>query len=195
MDLSPRHEGHHEVKTDQYWAFGYSFEALNDAQKHQRRDYLDWYGFAAQWSVLLILAGFQLVFFLNWIVNSALNSDQPKSPSFNKRPDGVARWLRGVHSTWSRMAWWMKKELVKGWSWGTRGEWIGGLAWTAWLLYLCFAHTRPGESRWGSVVAVATANSIQTICISPSGLARSAHHNCHSTTCWQCGRLTPLSNI
>jgi hypothetical protein len=151
MDLAPRHEGHHEVKTDQYWALGYSFEALNDAQKHQRRDYLDWYGFAAQWSVLLIFAGFQLVFFLNWIVNSALNNEHPKSPSFNKRPDGVARWLRGVHSRWSRMAWWMKKDLVKGWNWGTRGEWIGGLAWTAWLLYLCFAHTRPGE--WGSDMA------------------------------------------
>ena len=35
MDLLRRHEGHHEVKTDRYWAFGYYFESLDDKQKHQ----------------------------------------------------------------------------------------------------------------------------------------------------------------
>lgn len=139
MDLFRRHEGHTEVKTDQYWAFGYYFETLDDKQKHQRRDYLDWYGFVAQWSVLVIFALFQLSFYLRWVVNFGLKHERPKSPSFNKRPD--ARLLVRFQSTCTRLLWWLNKDVVSGWSWGSRGEWCGATIWMIWLLYLCVANT------------------------------------------------------
>ncbi|KAL6709410.1 hypothetical protein ACN47E_001817 [Coniothyrium glycines] len=141
MDLNRRHEGHSEVKTDQYWAFGYYFETLDDKQKHQRREYLDWYGFVAQWSVLIIFVLFQISFFISWLVKSGLKYDQPKSPSFNKRPEGRLRWLRAVQSGFHRLMWGLRKDIVPGWNWGTRGEWIGASIWTVWLLFLCIAQT------------------------------------------------------
>ncbi|EUC48877.1 hypothetical protein COCMIDRAFT_86095 [Bipolaris oryzae ATCC 44560] len=141
MDLLRRHEGHHEVKTDRYWAFGYYFETLDDKQKHQRREYLDWYGFVAQWSVLVIFALFQLGFAISWVIKSGLKYDQPKSPSFAKSTNNRLGWLRKVHGGCNRIIWWMRKDTIRGWAWGTRGEWIGAAAWTTWLLYLCVAHT------------------------------------------------------
>ncbi|KNG48467.1 metalloreductase fre8 [Stemphylium lycopersici] len=141
MALIWRHEGHHEVKTDQYWALGYYFETLNDEQKHQRRKYLDWYGFVAQWSVLVIFALFQVGFAVSWLMKSGLKHDQPKSPLSNKRPSDKLGWLRGLRSGCNKTTWWMQKDMIKGWNWGTRGEWIGATVWTMWLLYLCIAHT------------------------------------------------------
>ncbi|KAE8842921.1 hypothetical protein PTNB73_00970 [Pyrenophora teres f. teres] len=88
MDLLRRHEGHLEVKADRYWAFGYSFETLSKEQQHQRREVLDRYGFAAQWSVLVIFALFQLGFAVAWVVKSGMMYDQPKSPSLTKHADG-----------------------------------------------------------------------------------------------------------
>lgn len=145
MDLLRRHGGHSEVKTDQYWALGYYFETLNDKQKHQRREYLDWYGFVAQWSVLLIFALFQISFFLTWLVKSGLRYDPPKSPSFNKRPEGKLGWLKVLQSRCTKLTWWLRKDVIRGWNWGTRGEWIGASLWTVWLFYLCVAHTGHGK--------------------------------------------------
>ncbi|CAO2653207.1 Nn.00g026180.m01.CDS01 [Neocucurbitaria sp. VM-36] len=141
MDILRRHEGHTEVKTDQYWAFGYYFETLDKTQKHQRREYLDWYGFVAQWSVLVIFALCQISFFIAWLVKSGLKYDRPKSPSFNKRLDGKLGWLRKLQSSTTRLEWWIRKDVIPGWNWGTRGEWLGASIWTVWLLYLCIAHT------------------------------------------------------
>lgn len=146
MDLFRRHEGHHEVQSKSYWAFGYSFEPLNDEQKHQRRENLDYYGFAAQWSVLVVFALFQLSFGIRWIVSKGMRYEQPKSPSFNKGRENTLGWLKSLHSRYARVLWWMQKDVVSKWDWGTRGEWIGGTIWTIWLLYLCFVNTSPGES-------------------------------------------------
>jgi hypothetical protein len=145
MNFFRRHEGHHEVDKDKYWAFGYSFETLDEHQKHQRREYLDWYGFVAQWSVLVILALFQVCFVISWMIKSGLKYDTPKSPSFTKRPgSGKLGWLRSMQNSCTKMVWWMRKDIIRGWSWGTRGEWIGATVWTAWLLYLSVAHTGNG---------------------------------------------------
>ncbi|KAF1832200.1 hypothetical protein BDW02DRAFT_571266 [Decorospora gaudefroyi] len=141
MELLRRHEGHHEVKTDQYWALGYYFETLTKEQKHQRREFLDWYGFVAQSSVLVIFALFQISFAISWLIKSGLKYDQPKSPSFTKRPDGKSGWLRGMQSGCNKMIWWMQKDVIRDWNWGTRGEWIGASVWTIWLFYLSIAHT------------------------------------------------------
>ncbi|KAF1924540.1 uncharacterized protein M421DRAFT_72190 [Didymella exigua CBS 183.55] len=143
MDLFRRHNGHHEVDSKSYWAFGYSFAPLNDDQKQQRRESLDYYGFAAQWSVLLVFALFQMSFGIRWIVSKGMRYEQPKSPSFNKRRENALGWLNSLHSRYARIVWWMHKDVVRRWEWGTRGEWIGGTVWTAWLLYLCFVNTSP----------------------------------------------------
>ncbi|KAF2125825.1 hypothetical protein P153DRAFT_378646 [Dothidotthia symphoricarpi CBS 119687] len=140
MSLFQRHEGHNEVSKDKYWSFGYSFETLTKEQKHQRRELLELYGFIAQWSVLVIFALFQVSFFLGWLVRSGLKHDAaPKSPSFDKHPDGKRGWLRTIHSGCNTITWWSRKDVIRGW--GTRGEWIGASVWTIWLLYLCVART------------------------------------------------------
>ncbi|KAG9377490.1 hypothetical protein A1F94_011893 [Pyrenophora tritici-repentis] len=141
MDLLRRHEGHLEVKADRYWAFGYSFETLSKEQQHQRREVLDRYGFAAQWSVLVIFALFQLGFAVAWVLKSGLTYDQPKSPSLTKRAGGKLGWLRRTKSASDNMLWWMRKDVIKSWRWGTRGEWVGATIWTVWLFYLCIADT------------------------------------------------------
>lgn len=41
----------------------------------------------------------------------------------------------------AKMVWWIRKDVIRGGNWGTRGEWIGASVWTVWLLYLCIAHT------------------------------------------------------
>jgi hypothetical protein len=147
MDFTRRHEGHKEVKTDQYWAFGYYFESLDHQQKHQRREYLKWYGFVAQWSVLVIFALFQISFFLRWTMNSGLKHEQPKSPSFTKEKDKLG-WLRKLQSITTKTKWWLSKDVVGGW--GTRGEWVGASMWTIWLLYLCIANTGNGRNITGT---------------------------------------------
>ncbi|KAF1919107.1 ferric reductase like transmembrane component-domain-containing protein [Ampelomyces quisqualis] len=141
MEYIRRHKGHTEVKTDQYWALGYYFETLNHEQKHQRREYLEWYGFAAQWSVLVIFVLFQVAFFVEWVLKSGLKYEQPKSPSFTKRSAGTLGWLKKLQALSANLKWWIGKDVVRGWDWGTRGEWIGATVWTVWLLYLCIAKT------------------------------------------------------
>src|SRR5690348_8338542 len=118
MDLFRRHEGHHEVQTKSYWAFGYSFEPLDDKQKHLRRENLDYYGFAAQWSVLVIFALFQISFCIKWIITKGMRYEQPKSPSFNKSRQNTLGWLKSLHSRYARVAWWMQKDVVSRWNWG-----------------------------------------------------------------------------
>jgi hypothetical protein len=157
MEFIRRHEGHTEVKTDRYWALGYYFETLNDKQKHQRREYLDWYGFMAQWSVLVIFVLFQIAFLVDWMLKNGLKYETPKSPSFTKSPTGKLGWLRNLQSLSTKLRWWMGKDVIRGWDWGTRGEWVGAGVWTIWMLYLCIAKTGNGKYR-----SIVLANSILT---------------------------------
>jgi hypothetical protein len=145
MDFLARHEGHKEVKTDRYWALGYYFETLDKQQKHHRRELLEWYGFIAQWSVLVIFVAFQLSFFFGWSMQSVLQYEQPKSPSFTKGSQGRLGWLKKIHGTFTKARWWLSRDVVRGWNWGTRGEWFGATGWTVWLLYLCIARTGNGK--------------------------------------------------
>jgi hypothetical protein len=145
MEIIRRHEGHTEVKTDRYWALGYYFETLDDKKKHQRREYLDWYGFMAQWSVLVIFVLFQIAFLVEWMVKNGLKYETPKSPSFTKSPTGKLGWLRNLQSFSTKVKWWLSKDVIQGWDWGTRGELVGGSVWTIWMLYLCIAKTGNGE--------------------------------------------------
>ncbi|KAJ4304707.1 hypothetical protein N0V90_000234 [Kalmusia sp. IMI 367209] len=120
-------------------AFGYEFVTLDEDQKHSRRVLLDWYPLVAQWSVLVVFAGFQLCFLLSWLAKHGLEYERPRSPSFNKRLEGQWTWLRKSRQGWDRMIWWTRKDVINGW--GTRAEWIGGGVWTVWLLYLSVVQT------------------------------------------------------
>ncbi|KAF2264879.1 hypothetical protein CC78DRAFT_494212 [Lojkania enalia] len=120
-------------------AFGYEFVDLNDEQKHIRRALLEHYPFVAFCSALVVFALFQLGFFLAWFTQRGLEYDKPKSPSLNKRAEGKWAWLKKSRHNVVRVKWWMKASVICGW--GTRGEWIGGVIWTLWLLYLSFAQT------------------------------------------------------
>ena len=111
---------------------GYDFVTLDDEGKHARRILLDWYPLVAQWSVLVVFAGFQFAFLLSWLANKGLEYERPRSPSLNKRLEG-----------WDRLVWWAKKDVAGGW--GTRAEWIGGGLWTVWLLYLSIVQTGNGK--------------------------------------------------
>lgn len=122
--------------------FGYDFVDLNDEQKHARRVLLEFYPMVAQWSVLVIFAAFQFGFFVSWLAEYGLNYEQPRSPSFNKRFEGPASWLRRSLQAWDKAIWWIKKDVLPGW--GTRLEWIAGGVWTLWLLYLCIVNTGNG---------------------------------------------------
>jgi hypothetical protein len=39
--------------------------------------------------------------------------------------------------------WWLGDEVVSGW--GSRGHWIAGISWAAWLLFLCVHETGHGK--------------------------------------------------
>ncbi|PVH99754.1 hypothetical protein DM02DRAFT_614755 [Periconia macrospinosa] len=120
-------------------AFGYDFVDLNDEQKHARRVLLEFYPMVAQWSVLVVFITFQLCFFLAWVAERGLDMERPRSPSFNKRFEGPASWLRKSRRGWDKAVWWLQKDVIP--NWGTRAEWIGGGVWTFWLLYLSIVNT------------------------------------------------------
>ncbi|KAF2183170.1 hypothetical protein K469DRAFT_711125 [Zopfia rhizophila CBS 207.26] len=119
--------------------FGYEFVTLEKPQRHERRLALDFYAQIAQWSVLVVFALFQLSFFLSWLAKQGLEYERPRSPSFNKRGDGKWTWLKNSRQGVERLSWWMKRPVFP--NWGTRGEWIFGGIWMAWLLYLCINGT------------------------------------------------------
>ncbi|EDU45957.1 conserved hypothetical protein [Pyrenophora tritici-repentis Pt-1C-BFP] len=160
MDLFTRHEAHHEVEASRYWALGYYFENLSNEQLHRQRRYLDLYGFAAEWSVWVIFVLFQVGFAFLWVMKNTLRHKQPKSPSFTKDQKSRLGWLRQIYGGYTKTTWWMQKDVIKGWNWGTRGEWIGAVAWTMWLLYLCIANTGKGHIK-GMLKLLSGTNLIQ----------------------------------
>ncbi|KAF2001697.1 hypothetical protein P154DRAFT_553449 [Amniculicola lignicola CBS 123094] len=119
--------------------WGYEFVNLNDDQKHARRRLLELYPAVAEWSVLVVIALFQLSFLLSWLLKYALEDERPGSPSFSKRVSGSAAWLKNARQHWARLRWWARKPVMR--NWGSRGEWIFGSLWAVWLLYLCVVDT------------------------------------------------------
>lgn len=174
-------------------AFGYEFVTLNDEQKHARRVLLEWYPFVAQLSVLAVFALFQVAYFFSWIINYGLDHERPKSPSFKKHGEGLAGWLRKLRQNFEKLRWWMKKDIK---NWGTRGEWIFGGLWTAWLLYLSIVKTDNGMNFLPYLSYLETkqqSNLHQIICISLSDLALLELPSYLSIICWPCDLHTRQS--
>lgn len=127
--------------------FGYEFVTLDDPQKHQRRVLLDHYSSVAQWSALVIPVFYLLRLCLSKGAKQGQNHGRPRSPSFNKTPDGQGNLMYEARRLWTQSKWWMKEEVIP--NWGTRGEWLGAGAWTMWLLYLSVANTGNGMTLGG----------------------------------------------
>ena len=123
--------------------FGYDFVTLDDSQKSQRRSLLNHYAFVAQLSVLIIPASCLLRLFFANVARFGRNNGRPRSPSFNKQPDGKEPWFSKARQYRDQSVWWMKKDVIH--SCGTRGEWLGAGIWTTWLLYLCIINTGDGN--------------------------------------------------
>ncbi|KAI1676081.1 ferric reductase transmembrane component [Pyrenophora tritici-repentis] len=118
-------------------AFGYEFVVLDDEAERGRRQALDWYALVAQLSVIAVLAAAGLGQAVSWLAKHSGGHRWSRSQSLqgqNKKD-----WILVLRSECYKLKWWLGVAAAP--SWGTRGEWIGGTAWTIWLLYLCIAQT------------------------------------------------------
>ncbi|OCK81285.1 hypothetical protein K432DRAFT_295836 [Lepidopterella palustris CBS 459.81] len=120
-------------------AFGYEFVTLTEPEKEQRRHLLDLYATVAQWSALGVFALFQFYFLLSWLAGSDAETERPKSPFQQHAKVKGTSWTRKTQQALRRVFWWAGKSVRNGW--GTRGEWIVGMAWTSWLLLLSIYRT------------------------------------------------------
>lgn len=98
----------------------------------QRRITLDWYANLAQTSQLLV----HLIIPVCELVASVQLRGFAKE---SRRKGGAAVLARTARS----LRFTLGTEVVKGY--GTYGQWIFGIAWTAWLGFLCITETTPGS--------------------------------------------------
>jgi hypothetical protein len=164
----------------------YAFVDLTDAQKQHRRVLLDACGLVAQASAGVVLILIQLYFLAQWLKqrNGSDGLDVPSSPSLKNSQKPGRLNTRVAAQWWRRFAWWSGDSVkILGTDLGTNGQITAAVAWTVWLLYLCFAETGNGESFAMLPVLLAQHQLIQaqTISTSRNGLASSQPHNCHST--------------
>jgi hypothetical protein len=138
-------------------AWPYGFPDLTKEQKHHRRQLLDWYGGFAQVSVFVPLLILQIYFLATWISRKWRERDGARPPSSPYMKElsahgNTGTGLKALRIWWRRWMWWFGDELqVLGWRLGTKGEVLGAVVWTAWLLALCFVQTGDGKAvRWHS---------------------------------------------
>ena len=126
-------------------AFGWHFIDLSDSQKAQRRVALDTAANVAQYSALVPLLCLQL-YFLFLILDNRRSSHVNRfiSPSLylNNLASDKPKWSYQVRKTVTSLTWWASTPVGK--DWGSRGEWLFGAIWAAWLLLLSIAYTGEG---------------------------------------------------
>lgn len=138
----------------------YEFVSLTPEEKHARRSVLDLYARIAHLSALapgiiiaLFLLARQAIRYIKSKVggeNSTNSSSHGTYAEIPRSPLAKAHRLsaRGsMEARWTSFKWWMSDDVhFLGTSWGQRGEWILGGAWTAYLLILCFLQTGKGSN-------------------------------------------------
>lgn len=136
----------------------YRFLDLDEAQKHARRESLDHYASIAHASTLLPVLAAALYRLLSSRRNGSSGGGSsgytavPGSPALkHQRSRRGGSSGSGGNTTvrarvWLRKAsWWLGDDVVLfGKSRGQRDQLVFGLAWTAWLVFLCFAGTGDG---------------------------------------------------
>ena len=123
--------------------YPYRFIDLNEAQLAQRRRLLDGSAQVAQSSIII----FPLIFYVTrWLVrwlhqtiSVEIGKDRqsPIASRFEIDPKGKASLI------WARIRWAMDDEVVDGW--GTWMQWIFGLFWGSWLLFVAVRTSGDGE--------------------------------------------------
>jgi hypothetical protein len=109
---------------------GYRFLARTPELIVQRRTQLDRYANLAQISQLILHL---VILFCNIVATVSASKLAGKSQKGN-----VAVLARIARTSNSKLG----ENVGRGY--GTYGQWIFGLAWTAWLGFLCIAETAPG---------------------------------------------------
>ncbi|KAK4508274.1 hypothetical protein PRZ48_002012 [Zasmidium cellare] len=123
----------------------YHFVDLTHEQKLLRREYLDFYGFLGQISVvvpILAIQGYLLVAWIQRKVQREQDLQTPSSPYVKQARLGYGWNVSGLAARWSIFAWWCGDTVeVAGVYLGTKGEVIVAGVWTLWLVVLCFLQT------------------------------------------------------
>lgn len=163
----------------------YEFADLTDAQKHHRRALLDAYGLIAQSSIGAVLILLQVVFLIQWISQrwgSQRGLNAPSSPGL-KHAQKAGGNVRSFQHWWRCVGWWAGDPVsLLGMNLGTKGNLLAGVAWTIWLLALCFAETGHGEYMHSTIDKCHDANLAQTTSISPNALGSLQLRSYRSTT-------------
>ena len=123
------------------------FIDLNDQQKLERRQYLDFYATLAQFSILLPISILQLYFLGRWVLEK-LSREIPISPSSKKQlPSQSSRIIARLRA-FSRTTLWKAGSEVSLWGYeATILESVAVAVYTALLLGLCTVQTQGGELR------------------------------------------------
>ncbi|KAH8819659.1 ferric reductase-like protein like transmembrane component [Xylogone sp. PMI_703] len=135
----------------------YRFPELSKAEVHARRLTLDRYGQYAQLSCLIPVVVYQLYRLAEWVYaarqKAALGYAAVPGSPVAKKFNGSA--LGSLARKWRKWKWWLEGEVAPGW--GLREQWMGGIAWAAWLLFLCINQTGDDyfhiTKRFGTVAA------------------------------------------
>lgn len=147
----------------------YHFIDLDDAQRHERRRLLDYYGSLAQVSVLLPLLALQVYFAIKharWKLGGQSGSEMPSSPHVKAQRGRPQAGVRYIRQTFNKLVWWCGDSCkLGGERLGTKGEVVGAVVWLVWLLVLSFVQTGDGEWRHGTVDGLHVLTTTQTICI------------------------------
>ncbi|KAF2214590.1 hypothetical protein CERZMDRAFT_110214 [Cercospora zeae-maydis SCOH1-5] len=122
----------------------YKFVDLSKEQQHERRELLDFYGLAAQCSIILPLFAIGVLHVAStcrrlWPRGTL---ETPASPYVKavRKANGLT--IANVQNRWRRAAWWSGDPVhVFGYHVGTKGEMLWGTTWTVWLLVLTFLDT------------------------------------------------------
>ncbi|RYP76958.1 hypothetical protein DL770_007132 [Monosporascus sp. CRB-9-2] len=120
------------------------FLDLDQAAKQSRRQALNYYGFVAHGSVLIVLILFSVYRAGAYLVRRSRRDRTsyaavPGSPVLKEqRQSALGSWSATTRSA----VWWLGDEVTfLGRNWGQRGELVLGSLWAVWLLFLCVIGT------------------------------------------------------
>lgn len=119
----------------------YEFVTLSDEEKDLRDDSIALHAAVGFCSAFAPAAALLLVRAVARVRRASRGQyrEVPNSPAIKARRQS---WSGGAAQRWRRALWWMGEDVYfLGAHWGHRDEWIMGLVWTVWLLFLCVRGT------------------------------------------------------
>jgi hypothetical protein len=121
-----------------------------DAEKAARREALNHFALIAHVSAL---APAFLYFVYSVAKSNIFSGGRRKKGSYQSIPDSPTRKTRrlssagGANASLMKLKWWLKGPIILGPNFmGGRDQWVAGLGWAAWMVFLCFVGTGDGKS-------------------------------------------------